>query len=584
MGEAVQILDEFVFLRPWWLLLLPIGAVLAYWVTRKRSDSWKRICDPDLLQHLIVAGDKRSVVLTQCVVFAGWMVAVVALAGPAWDKENAQLYQSVDAMVIVFDLSRSMNSTDVLPSRLERARYKAIQIIESDHDQAVGLVAFAGNAFDVAPVSDDIATVTHLVQSLLTSVMPIQGSNASEGLFRAEQLLRNSGYTTGSVVLLTDGVDSAAFDAAIDLLRKGYRLSVIGVGTKTGAPVRLEGGEFLKDRLGEFVLAPVDQDRLAELAYAGGGTLTLIAGEGEDSVQPQTRFTATKLDAVDGRQASTVNWKDRGPWFLVLLIPLVALMFRRGWLLAAAWIVMAAPQESSAFDWIDLWQRSDQQAADAIVSGQYDDDVLSSHPEWKGIAHYRQDQFDQAVTEFRKSSDKIALYNQGNSLAKMADFQGAISQYEVALAIDPDFEDAQFNLDLLKRLMEQQQKEGGQGESRDGQQGNMQDAENRDDGLEGTPPNLDQGDSQGSQKEGDLSQRSGRQSMGQEQSDEEALEDAEAGSKDNIVLQADLGEELNQVMEQWLRQIPDDPGGLLRRKFYYENELRDKVPEVTQPW
>ena len=580
----MQILDEFVLLRPWWLLLLPIGAVLAYWVTRKRSDSWKRICDPELLPHLIVAGDKRSVSLTRCVVFAGWLVAVVALAGPAWDKENTQLYQSVDAMVIVFDLSRSMNSTDVLPSRLERARYKAIQIIESDHDQAVGLVAFAGNAFDVAPVSDDVATVTHLVQSLLTSVMPIQGSNASEGLFRAEQLLRNSGYGTGSVVLLTDGVDSAAFDAANDLLRNGYRLSVVGVGTKTGAPVRLEGGEFLKDRLGEFVVAPVDQDRLAELAFAGGGTLTLITSEGEDLTQPQTRFTATKLDAVDSRQASTVNWKDRGPWFLVLLIPLVALMFRRGWLLAAAWIVMAAPQESSAFDWIDLWQRSDQQAADAILSGQYDNDALFSHPEWKGIAHYRQDQFDQAVTEFSKSSDKIALYNHGNALTKMTDFQAAISQYESALEIDPDFEDAQFNLDLLRRLMEQQQKDGGQGESRDGQQGNMQDAENRDDGLEGTPPNLDQAGSQGSQKEGDSSQRSGQQSMGQEQSNEEALEDAEAGSKDNIVLQADLGEELNQVMEQWLRQIPDDPGGLLRRKFYYENELRDKVPEVTQSW
>ena len=82
----MQILDEFVFLRPWLLLLLPIGAVLAYWVTRKRSDSWKRICDPDLLPHLIVAGDKRSVALTRCVVFAGWLVAVVALAGPAWGQ------------------------------------------------------------------------------------------------------------------------------------------------------------------------------------------------------------------------------------------------------------------------------------------------------------------------------------------------------------------------------------------------------------------------------------------------------------------------------------------------------------------
>ena len=127
---------------------------------------------------------------------------------------------------------------------------------------------------------------------------------------RAEQLLRNSGYETGSVVLLTDGVDSAAFNAANSLVRSGYRLSVIGVGTKTGAPVKLEGGEFLKNRLGEFVVAPVDQDRLAELAFAGGGTLSLITSEGEDSVQPQTRFTATRLDAVDSRQASTVNWKD----------------------------------------------------------------------------------------------------------------------------------------------------------------------------------------------------------------------------------------------------------------------------------
>ena len=164
---------EFVFLRPWWLLLLLLGPLLAFAITRRGSDSWAAVCDPLLLRHLVSGGSNTSVMLVRILIVATWMLAILALAGPAWDREKTDLFENLDATVVVLDLSQSMNSTDLLPSRFERARYKSIDLIENQKSRATGLVVFAGSAFDVVPVSDDVATLTHLIQSMQLSLIHI---------------------------------------------------------------------------------------------------------------------------------------------------------------------------------------------------------------------------------------------------------------------------------------------------------------------------------------------------------------------------------------------------------------------------
>ncbi len=578
--------SELVFLRPWWLLLLPFGALLAYWMTRSPTDNWRRVCDARLLAALLAGPQRSRLLLTWIVTAGGWAMAVLALSGPAWDHEKIPLYQSVDATIVVFDLSRSMNANDVLPSRIERARYKALELVESMAGRAIGLVAFAGDAHDVTPVSDDVATVIHLIQSLRTDIMPLQGSNASEGLRRAGNLLQGSGYRSGTVILLTDGVDRAAHAAAQELRAAGYRLSVIGIGSSVGAPVRFASGDYLRDAADELIIASVDHGSLRELAQAGGGRYQLMSSEPAD-LQALGSDADFVLQPLDSEQLETVQWRDRGAWLALALLPLAALLFRRGWLAAAVWVFMAGPDDAAALEWRDLWQRSDQRAAAAVLAGEYAAPGIQAHPSWHGIARYRLADFDQAAQEFSKSADPVSHYNHGNALARAGDLPAAIRQYQRALELDSEFQDAKFNLDLLQQLLDRQlQRQSGQSEQKPGQ------------GDDSEPANAGESDAQAApqepaggaqpQDEENLSQANepgGEQPYGSSDETEAASgQDLQSASLPDSELQTAMREEQLQAIEQLLRQVKADPGGLLRRKFYYDSHSRGSQPRETQPW
>lgn len=559
----MQMPFEFVFLRPWWLLLIPIGLVLAYIVTHKDRDSWLRVCDRELLSKMTVISDRASERFVWGSILIGWSLAVLALAGPAWDRNQTSMYHSVDATVVVFDLSRSMNSIDLQPSRLERARYKALEIVEAQRGKSVGLVAFAGDAFAVTPISDDIETVIHLLQSLHIQMMPVQGSMASQGLRQAHQLLMKSGYRKGTVVLVTDGIDDDAFAVAETLRQNDYRLSVIAAGTKAGSPISLDNGDFLKDAAGNFIVSPVNYDRLAELASVGGG-MSLRVTEPLSTSMSQVIFFGGDSVELTSENLSSVSWNDRGPWFLIILLPLVALIFRRGWILAVIVLLPLDTPNAYALEWEDLWLRSDQQAQVALEREELTDPQLAKHPEWHGIALYRQNRFKQAAQAFSKSGDKIAKFNHGNALAKDDELQAAIHQYESALEIDPDFEDAKFNLELVKRILrqEQQHQQDRQNETRENQENQSANAQESEGQPERNPPNNDRSESEGQTDKDDPREQT------------EQMADA----------QDSLTEEQAQMMEQWLREIPDDPSGLLRRRFYFEYQQRDQPQRVVNVW
>ncbi len=559
----MQMPFEFVFLRPWWLLLIPLGLVLAYLVTRQDRDSWRRVCDRELLLHMIQTTARASQRLVWGSILVGWLLAVIAIAGPAWDRDQTSTYHSVDAMVVVFDLSRSMSSIDLQPSRLERARYKALEIVEAQQDKSVGLVAFAGDAFSVTPISDDIETVIHLLQSLQIRMMPIQGSMASQGLRQAHRLLTKSGYPSGTVVLVTDGIDDQAFAAAESLRQHNYRLSVIAAGTPAGSPIRLDNGDFLKDAAGNFIVSPVDHEHLAELASVGGGQFSQVTEPISESMLQAIIFGADSIESTSDNVAS-VSWNDRGPWFLVLLLPLVAIIFRRGWILSVIVLLPLSPQQSYAMEWEDLWQRSDQQAKAALERGDLTDTRLADHPDWHGIALYRQDYYNQAAAAFGHLNGKIAKFNHGNALAKAGELEAAIERYESALEIDPNFEDAKFNLEVVKKALqqEQQRQQGRQNETRENQDSQSANAEESADQPERIPPSDDRSDSE--------------QQADQDDSRELAEQSAQA--------QDSTDEEQNQLMEQWLREIPDDPAGLLRRRFHFEYQQRDQPLRAVNAW
>jgi Ca-activated chloride channel family protein len=686
-------LEMFHFQQPaWFLALLPL--VLLIWQLRghgSTDSAWRRVCDASLLPYLLVKPQRGDSRLPLWLLAGGWLLAVIALADPVWEKQPQPVFRTEAARVVVLDLSRSMASSDLKPSRLERARYKVEDVLRRSEEGQVGLVVFAGDAFVVAPLTQDARTITELLKALEPGLMPVQGSRVDLGLRKAGELLTQAGAGRGEILLVTDGYEGdKALDAARELRRQGYTVSVLGVGTAQGAPLSNGAGGFVHDEKGAIVVPRLDVASLRALASAGGGRYATITGNGADLNALLSPLVPQLNAKVKQTGLETDAWRSRGPWLVVLLLPLAALAFRRGWLLGMILLVAATavpPQPAMASTWDDLWTRRDQQAAQALAAGEHARAAeLATDPEQRGTAQYRAGQYKEALADFTRASGPDAAYNQGNALARLGRYPEAIAAYDKALAAQPHMEDALHNKAAVEALLrqqkqqekekqqQQQQQQQQQGQQQQGQQEQQKGQQSAQNTSESEKQGGGKGDSSNHPDQQTAQQESGQgkdDSAAQAANDKEAQNDKaskpstgaaqdrqdKASANDKAASQAEArkagqkgdepqdnkdaagaGQSLaknkaenpdkipagneakerppaaeqmpseaarqqaadrpagqepagdagaagaaaadttsteeQQATEQWLRRIPDDPGGLLRRKFLYQYRQR----------
>ncbi len=268
-------IEQFHFLRPAWLLLLPILLILLWQGFQRRHSSrgWQSVVDANLLPHLLAGKNQvRDNSLWALSAIVG-VIAIVALAGPVWDKLPQPIYRQQAALVIVLDLSRSMDATDIKPSRLARARHKIADILAARKEGQTALVTYAADAFVVTPLTEDAGTIDALLSSLATGIMPSQGSFADKALSQAFVLFDNAGVANGDVLLVSDSFNPDEMVAMQALLDKNssHRISVLGIGTEAGGPIPLTSGGFLKDNQGSIVISRLLADGMREIARTGGG-------------------------------------------------------------------------------------------------------------------------------------------------------------------------------------------------------------------------------------------------------------------------------------------------------------------------
>ncbi len=325
------------FLHPLWLLALPPLLLLAVWLARSRGrdGNWSRIVDSDLLPLLRLSEKHGGGQSPWPLVGAVWVLAILALAGPAWTRLETPAFRSPSAWVLVMDLSPSMGATDVDPSRVTRARYAAADLLAAAHDARVGLVAFAGEPHTVAPLTTDVATVRLLLKPLTPGLMPEPGDNLAPALDEAQRLLSASYARHGHVVVFSDGFSdpAKAFLTAQRLREQGTTVDVVGVGTRAGAPEPDGKGGFFTDSQGRPQLTRVSTDELQHLATAGGGQFVSVGAlpdllstlQSDESHEVDTHDEPAKAKRLD-------TWRNEGIWLLPPLLLLAALLARRGWL------------------------------------------------------------------------------------------------------------------------------------------------------------------------------------------------------------------------------------------------------------
>jgi Ca-activated chloride channel family protein len=589
-------LSEFHFIRPYWLLaLMPAAAVLVLLLRNKLSrGNWAAVCDtallPYLLQEKAANTSRKSLVLGAIMAF----LAILALAGPTFQRLPSPVFRNDSALVIALDLSRSMDAEDIKPSRLIRARYKIADLLQRRKDGQTALLVFAGDAFTVTPLTDDTETIASQLEALTTDIMPAQGNQAEAALNLAVQLLQQAGLPKGEILLITDGVETDAALAAAKRLND-YSLSVLGVGTAEGAPIAQPNGGFLKDEHGAIVVPKLNQEQLAALAGKGSGVYQTLTADDSDI----EKVLADLNTAVSDGKGHSENqllidlWDDLGPWIVLALLPLAAFSFRRGLLGITFMLLLPLPENSHALEWRDMWQTKDQQAAQAFAQQQFDQAAeLFEHPDWKAAAQYRaaKPQTDELPTP----KTATGFYNQGNVLAKSGRFEEAIAAYDKSLAIDPNNEDAKYNKKLVEEALKQQKQQqqdqqqsdkqqNSENDQKQGEQNSQQDQSGFEQKPEQKGENSAQnnGDSKpeksetGEQKESEKADEPKKQAeepQAQESSVQKEDEKKADSSKQNEapVQAVQPTDETMQANEQWLNRIPDDPGGLLKRKFKYQ--------------
>jgi len=599
-------MDNFHFLRPiWFLALIPLAVILwLLWQRVASSQIWRTVCDPELLPYLLVEEQgtvKRWPVLT---VGLTGLLCILALAGPVWEKREQPVFREQSALVLALDLSRSMDATDIKPSRLSRARHKILDILKQRREGQTALIVYAGTPFVVTPLTDDQATIAALISSLETGMMPSQGSRPDLAIGKAIELLQQAGQQRGDILLVTDGLAPMRPDDILTTMDgKNHRISILAIGTKEGAPITLPGGDFLKNSMGEIVIPRLESKPLQQLAHSSGGRFHALGIDDRDIQYLLAPLGTQVTDDIEQKASQTSDqWQEEGPWLLLLILPFAAFAFRRGYLTLAILFLLPTAQNAEAIEWKDLWFNPNQQAAHTLEQGdtttaaqQFED------KEWKATAQYRAGQYQQAAESLEGIKTPDALYNKGNAMARAGKLPEALQAYDEALQLNPENKDAKHNRDMVEKALEKQQqqeqkqdqsdqsdqKESQQDQSGENQQDQEQSGEQGEESQQGqqeTPSEEEQEQQQAQGQQEDQEQKDNATEAEQKSEDDNADQEKEASQTSTPEESMPEKSKNDLVTEQWLRRIPDDPGGLLRRKFKYQYQREKQPSRETQQW
>lgn len=585
-------INNFHFIRPAWFIAL-IALFLLLFILKKiryYQSPWQHFL-PEHLSKVLLENSTSSNKTLVPSKGSYWVkpfiigtCIIVALAGPAWQKLPQPVYQLERGAVLIMDMSYSMYSTDVKPNRLTRARYKAIDLLNHINEGDVGLIAYAGDAFIISPLTQDVKNIELLLPSLSPDIMPVHGANALAALTLADQTLKNAGHVSGDIYWLTDDIDNEEMSDVYDWAEQNnHSLNILGVGTQNGAPIKLTSGKLLKDNRGAIVVPKLPEHRLSAITKRSRGSYHSITNDEsdikaltahlninlEDKLNGQPGKETAKNEQADKQALQGDQYQEEGPWLLLVMLPFVLSYFRRGTsILTISWLLpltltfsllgvtptsyannnvdtstidntsavtqsnQPAINSASSF-WRNLWKTPDQQAQQHFDQEQYQQAAKQfENSQWQGSAHYKAGEYEQALQAFKQDDSAQSLYNQGNAHAHLQQVDEAINAYKEALKKDPGLSDAQDNLDkleALKKQQEQSKENSQQGESQDSEQNEQQQSQDNSQESQDQSQQSQSDEQQNEQQDNQTSQD--QQQNQQEQNDskeQKSLEDKQS--------------------------------------------------------
>ncbi|WP_223434568.1 MULTISPECIES: VWA domain-containing protein [unclassified Pseudomonas] len=452
-------LSDLHFLRPQWLLLVPLGALLP-WLWRRSRDVQRRLRSniaEHLLPHLLMTPQDQQRLRPVHLVCALLMLGALAAAGPTWEQDRPDFLENRAPLIIAIDLSPSMDASDVPPSRLEAVKHKLHDLIQRRAGARNALIAYAGSAHLVLPPTDDPALLDTFIQALSSDLIGKPGKDVGAVIDEAKRLLAAE-KTPGTLLLITDGADTSQLAGLGKQLNDStLQVLILAVGSEDGGIIRDANGQPRTDSNGRPALGRFDQAALKQLASAMAaplGSLTL-----NDNDLDWIELHARQHFQVASDEQRELHWKDAGYWLCWPLLLIAFFCVRKGWSLNwTAGLLLALgvgfqPTNAQANALTDAFFTPDQQGRWAFEHEHFPKAAaLFVDPYWKGIAAYNAADFDLALASFARLETPQAYFYLGNIYVRRFKFDQAIAAYTQALKLQPQFPEATANLALAIAL------------------------------------------------------------------------------------------------------------------------------------
>ncbi len=446
------------FLNPQWLWGLVACAVIMLLLhsQSKPASAWRELISAQLFRHQRINLGSSALIQPRHVLVALMSLGMIAMAGPSWQRDVPEALDQQAAVIVVLDNDLSMYSSDVSPTRNQRAKQKIRELIALRPKALFGLITYAGTAHSVVPVTDDPEFITLFLDALEPALMPKPGDNLQAALKQVKTLLKGIDRPA-NVVLVTDYLEEDNIDQINDFSRaSGYPVQVLAVGTTDGGPLKLPEGF----RINVPVDSKLPLEPFVELRDSGVSVIGVSVDNSDIEWLNQRIESDTKNAHNDDPQ---FEWQNNGYALIWLLLPLALLWFRKGWTLYSAVLAFSlmtsmTPQQAQA-DFIDWWFTPDQQGQLAYDQGRYESAAERyDNLYWKGVAYYKANRFKDAQQTFSVIQTPEAAFYEANSYAQQKLWDQALETYDKALSLRSDFPEAMINRKKIAVIMAELEK------------------------------------------------------------------------------------------------------------------------------
>jgi Ca-activated chloride channel family protein len=454
----------------WGLLAIPIVALLYALLYRPSAyrARLEQFADSHLLPHLLTGNPgtggakKRSLLLWSMV----WACGIIALAEPRWNYTDLETFKPEQNLVVLLDLSKSMDAQDVKPSRMAQAREKLEDLLKMAKGMNIGLVGYAADAHMISPITDDAKPLLDLLPEIDTSLPYVQGNILKPALDMASRMLDAEPGHNKSILVISDGGfrDGNIASMAAEAVKPGIAIYTIGIGTPEGAPIPAEGGGFIKAQDEKIVISRLQGDRLQALSNPTGG-LYRKANYTDSDILAILNQIDGKSEAAEATGHKTRYWEEHFYIPVLIMALLILPWFRRGFVfpvLAFLCFSTVSGGNASAASLQDMFLNNAQQAQQSYSKGDYKSAATKfDTPYRRGVAEYKAGQFPEAEKSFASagSTAPAARYNLGNAQVMQGKYEDAIASYETVLKQEPHNTNASHNLEIARKLLQLQKQQ-----------------------------------------------------------------------------------------------------------------------------